>query len=46
VTSERGGFALGDMDHQLNRGEFRALYSYGKLAKVKMPITHASTLKF
>jgi hypothetical protein len=41
VISERGGFALGDMDYQQNRGEFRALYSYGKLAQVKIRITHA-----
>jgi hypothetical protein len=46
VTSKRGGFALGDMDHQQNRGEFRALYSYGKLAQVKILITHVSTLSF
>jgi hypothetical protein len=41
VISDRGGFALGDLDHQQNRGEFRALYSYGKLAQVQIRITHA-----
>jgi len=46
VTTKRGVFALGDLDHQQNRGAFGELTRMANLPTSKSEFAHAWTLKF